>query len=207
MLSMTTTRFTFTKTELRALLQFCMSKKQAKTRAALACVLFEPRFGRVVATDGHTLAILTRKANESDAEQFMIEGERLALVLKEKGSDLVGVDRGETSWLRLGGVEGGRMIRPIDLYRGDMTFPPYRQVVPDPTVKSPKNEAVGIHGLYFSRLGLIAESLETGDPKHPGSRAGLKLHPPSGELDPILFEADSFKTGSSWQVVIMPQRL
>lgn len=169
-----------------------------ETRLHLNCVHFDNSRGVAVSTDGHRLAIKFEKPWEDEP----------------KGLDPVNVPRAEVEAIAKGmnnyqrasfTVDGVTVYQsdegesPIDYKRAvrvaDVSFPPYRQVLP--TSFPTKTGVVGVQAAYLKDAAMVAAL---------AGRDGLGVEiVTSGELDPITICAGGL-TGT-FAVIIMPMRI
>lgn len=184
-------RFTFTRNEIRALLQF---SSKDETRAHINAVWFDPPNGRAVATCGHTCAIVKNGAT-SDTPSFLVARDDLerASKLLRRQSDRLEVYQAPDG-VQLD-VNGGRALAVSAV---DATFPPIDAVVPQRDEQALVVGRWKISGDYLGYLQLVQRAAES---------CGIVCYPPPGELDPTLWRVESQAHACTWTAVIMPVRI
>lgn len=169
-----------------------------ETRLHLNCVHFDNSRGVAVATDGHRLAIKFEKPWEDEPKGLApVNVPRAEVEAIAKGMNVY-----QRATFTVDGVtvyQGDDADCPIDYKRAvrvaDVSFPPYRQVLP--TAFPDKTGVVGVQAAYLKDAAMVAAL---------AGRDGLGVEiVTSGELDPITICSASVV--ASFAVVIMPMRI
>jgi hypothetical protein len=185
-----------TRAEVRALLEFVTADK---ARTHICRVHFAPRLGEIVATDGHTLAVLrcNLRDEQFDAPAFNVDPIALSNAIKFTTRDCLEIEVTESEIV----VGDLRLPSHSAPDADDTQFPPYRQILDACEFTGQVyGKGVGVNSFYLARLAAIGKALD-------GKTANVVLRPGAGELDPMRCELQSVTRGRTWIAVIMPVRL
>jgi len=168
-------------------------------RGNLSQIAFDAKGGAVVATDGHRLTVATTTAPKTDCEDVRtISREDAAAAAKLASMTdeirLTFADKTVTVAVR-DRFEALKTSISFDS-KGAYTFPPYLQVISEPTRSTEPLQAIGLNPAYMKAIVEIGAA--TG-----GNAVRLSVF---GELEPVHFAATG-EDDSEWLHVIMPMRI
>jgi hypothetical protein len=184
-----------TKRDVAALTTFASTDN---SRPQLSSVLVEPSRGRVVATDGHRIVVVTACEGGHAGEAYLVARDELlkaAKLIDAKGELVVSATRVLVDQTTVR-IQAGTSVSTTTSEEAK-AFPAIEQILAERTAeRGVVADTLGINAVYFNDLLLVQKAAAVN---------GVKLDAWTGKFDPIWFEAAGFE--ATWIGCIMPMHL